>query len=120
MPRKRKATEVPDDEANITESEIKESSGTDPALFSVCIEHCKGVFKNRAEKLSKALAISNIKVSINPTKPRKGSFVVTVDNKVEPVLELLDMPRPFTKLKALDMDEVAKSIIDLQSKKLKK
>ena len=29
----------------------------------------------------------------------------------EPVLSLTDMPRPFTKLKALDMDEVAADVV---------
>jgi hypothetical protein len=47
---------------------------------------------------------------VNAEKPRKGAFVVTVVAgdvpRGEPVLSLLDMARPFAKLKALDMDEL--------------
>jgi len=50
-------------------------------------------------------------VEINPEKPRKGAFEIRVEGKDEPVLSLLDMPRPFTKLKALDMDEVAADVL---------
>ena len=49
-------------------------------------------------------------VAINADKPRKGAFELRARGKV--LLSLLDMPRPFTKLKALDMDEVAKTVID--------
>jgi hypothetical protein len=48
-------------------------------------------------------------VLINPEKPRKGCFEVRVGDEV--VLSLLDMPRPFPKLKALDMDAVAADVI---------
>ena len=49
-------------------------------------------------------------MSINPEKPRKGCFEIRVGSKT--VLSLLDMPRPFTKLKALDMDEVGAKVVD--------
>jgi hypothetical protein len=72
----------------------------------------RGVFKTKAskvEKLFKAIN-SDISVSINAEKPRKGSFVVTLfrgdSNDGEKVIELLDMARPFTKLKALDLDKI--------------
>ena len=71
----------------------------------------RGAFKTRAAKLSKLLEDAGITVTINPSKPRKGSFVVTVESDQDPLLELLDMPRPFNKLKALDIDEVAKDLI---------
>ena len=71
----------------------------------------RGAFKTRAAKLEKALKDAGYSVSINPEKPRKGAFVVTVDGSDKPAVELLDMPRPFTKLKALDIDEVAAKII---------
>jgi len=48
-------------------------------------------------------------VSVNPEKPAKGSFVVTVDGAE--VLALRDMKRPFPPLKALDMDDVAKDTL---------
>jgi len=50
-----------------------------------------------------------VEVVINPDKPRKGAFVVKTDATT--VLELLDMPRPFPKLKALDMDKVGADVV---------
>ena len=52
-------------------------------------------------------------VKINEEKPRKGAFVVKAGDTV--VTELLDMPRPFAKLKQLDMETVAADVV----KKLK-
>ena len=49
------------------------------------------------------------KVVINEEKPRKGCFEVVVNG--ETTLSLLDMPRPFAKLKALDMEEVAADVV---------
>lgn len=49
-------------------------------------------------------------VSINPEKPRKGCFEVRDTEGGKTYVSLLDMPRPFTKLKALDIDELAKEI----------
>lgn len=51
-----------------------------------------------------------MKVVINPEKPRKGCFEVTTPGGTK-VVSLLDMPRPFTKLKALDIDDIAKKIV---------
>ena len=50
-----------------------------------------------------------IAVTINPEKPRKGCFEVRVGDKA--VVSLLDLPRPFLKLKALAMEDVAKLVI---------
>ena len=61
------------------------------------------MFKGRAEKVSKVLQSAGYKVTINAEKPRKGAFVVTAGGKK--LIELLDMPRPFAKLKALDVEE---------------
>ena len=41
-----------------------------------------------------------------------SSALSLVKGRGKVLLSLLDMPRPFTKLKALDMDEVAKKVID--------
>jgi hypothetical protein len=49
-------------------------------------------------------SVPGAKVSINAEKPRKGCFEVRVNGAV--VISLTDMARPFTKLKALDMDAV--------------
>ena len=45
---------------------------------------------------------------MNLGKPRKGAFVVKTAKKT--VVELLAMPRPFPKLKALDMDDLAAKV----------
>jgi hypothetical protein len=37
-------------------------------------------------------------------------FVVRVEGAEEPLVELLDMPRPFSRLKALDLDEIISEI----------
>ena len=56
-----------------------------------------------------ALAERGAKVVVNEEKPRKGCFEVTVNG--ETALSLLDMPRPFGKLKALDMDKVGADVV---------
>ncbi len=53
-----------------------------------------------------------MRVVINPDKPRKGCFEVRVEGKEEPLLSLLDMKRPFPPLKKLDMDDVAKDVLE--------
>ncbi len=54
-------------------------------------------------------APKGVKVSVNLAKPRKGAFVVKTSTKT--VLELLALPRPFPKLKALDMDTVGADVV---------
>ncbi len=69
------------------------------------------MFKTKSaniEKLIKA-AGSSIKVTINPEKPRKGSFVVNAGGTI--CCSLLAMPRPFTKLRELDLEKVAKDAV---------
>ena len=75
------------------------------------------VFKTRAGKIQKYLAEngSAARVEINKEKPGKGNFVVRIEGKEEPILELLAMKRPFAALKALDMEDIGKSIIDALS-----
>jgi hypothetical protein len=69
------------------------------------------VFRTRANKIEKALVAAGHIVTINSEKPRKGSFVVRIEGQLNPVVELLDMPRPFTDLKALNMDDLIASIM---------
>ena len=99
--------------AKATKSTKKEDSPTKTSSTSgdIIIEACKswGAFKSRAAKVDKACSVAGLKVVINNEKPRKGAFVITVKGKK--IIELLDMPRPFTKLKALDMDEVTEKVI---------
>lgn len=54
-------------------------------------------------------AVPGACVTINAEKPRKGCFEVKANGTT--VVSLTDMPRPFTKLKALDMDEVAADVV---------
>ena len=51
-------------------------------------------------------------MEINKEKPGKGNFVVKVEGKEEPVLELLGMKRPFKELKALEMEDIGKLVIE--------
>ena len=46
---------------------------------------------------------------MNETKPRKGCFVVSIktpDKEDKIIIELLDLQRPFSLLKALDVEAV--------------
>ncbi|KAF5830216.1 hypothetical protein DUNSADRAFT_14878 [Dunaliella salina] len=61
-----------------------------------------------ATKLQKLLSEKGIQSTINPEKPRKGWFEVRGGDKVH--VSLQDMPRPFTKLKELDIDKLAADI----------
>jgi len=83
---------------------------------TISIEACKqwSVFKTRANKIASYLAEKGCDavVEINKEKPGKGNFIVRVDGKEEPVLSLLGMARPFKDLKALDMDDIGKMVID--------
>ena len=47
-------------------------------------------------------------------QPRKGCFEVRIDGAI--IVSLLDLPRPFTKLRALDLEQVAKDIVGKVSK----
>eukprot|EP00315_Gephyrocapsa_oceanica_P041416 CAMPEP_0185474512 /NCGR_PEP_ID=MMETSP1366-20130426/2060_1 /TAXON_ID=38817 /ORGANISM="Gephyrocapsa oceanica, Strain RCC1303" /LENGTH=117 /DNA_ID=CAMNT_0028081403 /DNA_START=83 /DNA_END=436 /DNA_ORIENTATION=+ len=62
----------------------------------------------KVDALVKA-AVPGACVTINAEKPRKGCFEVKANGTT--VVSLTDMPRPFTKLKALDMDEVAADVV---------
>ena len=71
------------------------------------------MFKKRAEVVAKAVRALGVEVEINAEKPRKGAFVLTVEKSGErsTALELLNMPRPFTKLKAVDFDALAEELV---------
>ena len=71
----------------------------------------RSAFKTRAAKIEKALKEAGYTVTINASKPRKGAFVITREGEVSPLLELLDMPRPFTRLKTLDLEKVIEDIL---------
>ena len=92
-------------------SPAKEDSSASAGDLSASIEACKSwnAFKTRAAKVEKVLKASGYNVSINSTKPGKGNFVVTLTSgsKSKKIIELIGMPRPFTKLKALDVEDEA-------------
>lgn len=54
-------------------------------------------------------------MKINEEKPRRGSFVISLEGKDKPILELLGLVRPFPTLKALDMDEVVEDVLTAAS-----
>lgn len=45
-------------------------------------------------------------------QPGKGNFVVRVEGVEKPIVNLVGMARPFAALKALDMDEICKKVIE--------
>ena len=57
----------------------------------------------------KLLDEAGLKAVVNAEKPRKGAFVVTIGGKK--VIELLGMPRPFTKLREMDVEEVVRAAL---------
>jgi hypothetical protein len=74
------------------------------------------VFGRSAKKLSEELEKANIRTRVNPEKPGKGNFVVTVsvkNSKSTEVVGLRGMPRPFKALRELDIGAVAESISKL-------
>ena len=104
----------------LSSSSTSEAGGGVPGSRSgkiVSIEACKqwSVFKTRASKIVSYLSnhgYADTIVQINKEKPAKGNFVVRVEGKDEPILELLGMTRPFKALKDLgDMEEISKLVI---------
>ncbi|XP_020252254.1 selenoprotein H-like [Asparagus officinalis] len=81
---------------------------------AIIIEACKqcNSFKTRAFAVKDGLesAIPGIEVILNPEKPRRGCFEVRkADGEI--VISLLDMKRPFTPMKNLDMEKVVEDIV---------
>lgn len=76
------------------------------------------MFKTRANRIAKYLSEQgcDANVEINREKPGRGNFVVRVEGREEPVLELLGMKRPFKDLKALEMEDVGKMVLDALEK----
>lgn len=87
---------------------------------TIIIEYCKQCqqFKIRAMKvksgLEKALTDGDgVNVILNPEKPRRGCFEIREEGENgEKFISLLNMVRPFTAMKALDMDQVVADIIE--------
>lgn len=69
-------------------------------------------FKTRAAKVQTDLtkALPGLEVQVNPDRPRKGCFEIRdLDGSI--FVSLLGMPRPFTKLKNLDLDKLVEEIV---------
>ncbi|CAL5421871.1 unnamed protein product [Camellia sinensis] len=88
----------------------------DDSSKTIVIEHwlkqCNS-FKTRAIQVKNGLesGLSGVNVRVNPEKPRRGCFEIREEGG-EKFISLLDMKRPFTPMKALDMDKVISDIID--------
>ena len=69
------------------------------------------MFGQRAAELESAIksAVPSASIERNREKARFGTFEVVVNGDV--VLSLVAMPRPFKKLRSLDMDGVVESVI---------
>jgi hypothetical protein len=125
MPKRKKAAAAkaaPKKKAKKKAAPAKKKKATAAAGDAqIVIEACKswGLFKRESAKL-KAL-LGEHSVTINPgwddvakseknpaCRPRKGTFEVRVAGK--PVVSLVGMPRPFKKLRSLEMAEVAKDV----------
>ncbi|KAL3499368.1 hypothetical protein ACH5RR_038461 [Cinchona calisaya] len=85
---------------------------------TIIVEHCKQCksFKERAvmvkEGLEKGLN-GEINVVLNPGNPRKGCFEIREDGENgEVFISLLEMKRPFTPMKELDMEKVVSDILE--------
>ncbi|XP_057957191.1 uncharacterized protein LOC131150480 [Malania oleifera] len=85
------------------------------ASKTIVIEHCKqcNSFKTRAHQVKNGLEnhVSGITVLLNPDKPRRGCFEIREEGG-EKFISLLDMKRPFKKMKDLDMEKVISDIVD--------
>ncbi|XP_028084909.1 uncharacterized protein LOC114286023 [Camellia sinensis] len=81
-------------------------------MFSFYSKQCNS-FKTRAIQVKNGLesGLSGVNVLVNPEKPRRGCFEIREEGG-EKFISLLDMKRPFTPMKALDMDKVISDIID--------
>ncbi|KAJ7549773.1 hypothetical protein O6H91_07G068100 [Diphasiastrum complanatum] len=81
----------------------------------IIIEHCKqcNSFKTRALKVKESLEVKvqGVKVSVNLEKPRRGCFEIR-DEQGNIFVSLLDMPRPFKKLKELNLDTTIDEIVN--------
>ncbi|KAL5203919.1 hypothetical protein ABZP36_008790 [Zizania latifolia] len=79
----------------------------------VIVEACTQCrqFKIRAMKVKEDLesAVPGVSAIINPEKPRRGCLEIREEGG-EVFISLLNMPRPFTAMKKLDMDDVIKDI----------
>ncbi|KAK9811145.1 hypothetical protein WJX73_006459 [Symbiochloris irregularis] len=99
-------------------AEKEQAPSSDDSELTLVVEHCKQCqcFKRRTAELEQILReqVPDLDWTVNPEKPRRGCFEVRDANSGKKYITLLDMPRPFSKLKELDMDDVAEKILTAQ------
>lgn len=74
-------------------------------------KECNSI-KTRAAKVQAGLkdSLPGLEVLVNPDKPRKGCFEIR-DGEGNLYLSLLEMPRPYTNLKSLNLDKTVEEIV---------
>ncbi|KAF7817192.1 fasciclin-like arabinogalactan protein 3 [Senna tora] len=94
---------------------MPEASGhnSNDFFYLLCLSKQCASFKTRANHVKEGLekSVAGITVILNPEKPRKGCFEIREEGG-EKFISLLDMKRPFTSMKKLDMEKVTSDIID--------
>uniref|UniRef100_A0A0D9XVQ2 Selenoprotein H n=1 Tax=Leersia perrieri TaxID=77586 RepID=A0A0D9XVQ2_9ORYZ len=100
-------------EAEATATAEKDSDDVVRDGKRIVVEACTQCrqFKIRATKVKEDLesAVPGVSVVINPKKPRRGCLEIREEGG-EVFISLLNMPRPFTAMKKLDMDEVIRDV----------
>ncbi|XP_006663129.1 uncharacterized protein LOC102702792 [Oryza brachyantha] len=98
------------DEAEVAENNSDAVARDGKRIVVEACTQCRQ-FKIRATKVKEDLesAVPGVSVVINPEKPRRGCLEIR-EQGGEVFISLLNMPRPFTAMKKLDMDEVIKDI----------
>ena len=98
-------------EENEEATAAKGDANGDEKVVSIEASKECNAFKVRANKIADGVG-STAKVVINQEKPGKGNFVIRITGVEKPIVELKAMKRPFPALKALDMDDVVKQVLD--------
>lgn len=109
--RKPKASAKPAPRKIAESAAKKEEPATAKLIVIEASKECNS-FKTRAAKVQIDLtkALPGLEVQVNPDRPRKGCFEIR-DQDGSIFVSLLGMPRPFTKLKNLDLDKLVEEIV---------
>eukprot|EP00400_MALV-I_sp_L67-5_P000285 gene285-1182_t len=81
----------------------------EPGKRKIVVEACKSapIFKSKAEKLFSIIeerSPGDFVLAYKVDRPRKGTFMVSVDNKI--FVQLLQMESPYQLLEDLDLEEL--------------
>ncbi|XP_078443543.1 uncharacterized protein LOC144712974 [Wolffia australiana] len=93
------------------ETVVSEKSSSKTVIVEAC-KQCQQ-FKKRATMVKDGLekGVPGINVLVNPEKPRRGCFEIR-EADGQTFVSLLNMPRPFTRMRELDMDALISDIIE--------